>query len=477
MKGAKMLKLGQGYGFVNKHPFITNTKTVKTEEDAVDTPKGTPTKQELNIGKGDEYRQWTDPKDGGETLDEAIVRAGDKGTKLADAINFSTAYKSLYGAQPNSEESTDDSQTTRYKTLIPKEETVNNNFERNTSGDNQGTPVSNQANSTPCAAPINDYKRVYLLQDLKNMGLSDEDIKKYFNHNTDTMYNLLDGSVAGEADDYSLISKTINGVTYKTEEEAINAIINKHKEKEKSTTSDLTAFIDNDADMFMFVNTNIKEAESETTVAPSFQQLKNMGLSEQQINEYFNKVTQEIENGHVLEAYILKDNININGTKIDSVDKLIEALDVDPDPYRMANNLQELKNWGLTDEEIEEYFDYVESKTDNGVTLSGYIIKKGLKIDDKKVKSFEDLKESLALVDNTIMNLPAIELYRYGFTQAEIDKYFTKHETFDYKGKSTFNYALKRGIKINGQGINSFKELIEILNKKDGFLWSPYRSI
>ena len=148
---------------------------------------------------------------------------------------------------------------------------------------------------------------------------------------------------------------------------------------------------------------------------------------------------------------------------------MLEALDVDTEPYRMANNLQELKNWGLTDEEIAEYFDYVESNSQDGIVLSGYCIKKEVIIDGKKIKSFEDLKEALALVDTTKMALPAVYLQKYGFTQAEIDKYFNKYPTTDYKGNPTFNYGLKRGIKINGRGINSFNELIEILNKKDAF--------
>ena len=103
-----MIKFGQAYNlYVNNTYKNRNQKTTKTGEDAVDTPKDAPSKNEFNISKGDEYRQWTDPKDSGETYAEAIVREKDTST-LGKAVAYFAAYESLYGVQPNSEENTDD---------------------------------------------------------------------------------------------------------------------------------------------------------------------------------------------------------------------------------------------------------------------------------------------------------------------------------------------------------------------------------
>ena len=88
-----MIKFGQAYNQFNNYTIGNkNSASNKTEEDAVDTPKGTPTKTELNIGRGEESRQWTDPKDGGETLAEYTVRIGDTST----FGNYMTAYESIY---------------------------------------------------------------------------------------------------------------------------------------------------------------------------------------------------------------------------------------------------------------------------------------------------------------------------------------------------------------------------------------------
>ena len=54
----------------------------------------------LNIGKGEESRQWTDPKDGGATLAENIVRIGDTST-FRGVANYITAYESIYGVDLN----------------------------------------------------------------------------------------------------------------------------------------------------------------------------------------------------------------------------------------------------------------------------------------------------------------------------------------------------------------------------------------
>ena len=103
-----MIKFGQTYNLYANNAYINqNQKTRKTEEDAVDTPKETPTKTNFNTSKGDEYRQWTDPKDGGETFAEAIVREADTST-LGKAVAYFAAYESLYGVQPSTEENTDD---------------------------------------------------------------------------------------------------------------------------------------------------------------------------------------------------------------------------------------------------------------------------------------------------------------------------------------------------------------------------------
>lgn len=96
-----MIRFGQVYNqFNNQTIGNKNSASNKTEEDAVDTPKGTPTKTELNIGEGEESRQWTDPKDGGETLAENIVRVGDTST-FRGMVNYITAYESIYGVDLN----------------------------------------------------------------------------------------------------------------------------------------------------------------------------------------------------------------------------------------------------------------------------------------------------------------------------------------------------------------------------------------
>ena len=96
-----MIKFGQIYNQFNNYTIGNkNSASNKTEEDAVDTPKGTPTKTELNIGRGEESRQWTDPKDGGETLAEYTVRIGDTST-FRGMANYITAYESVYGVDLN----------------------------------------------------------------------------------------------------------------------------------------------------------------------------------------------------------------------------------------------------------------------------------------------------------------------------------------------------------------------------------------
>lgn len=52
-----MIKFGQAYStYINFAVDNSNQKTTKTDNDAVDTEQGTPTKKGLNIDKGDEYR-------------------------------------------------------------------------------------------------------------------------------------------------------------------------------------------------------------------------------------------------------------------------------------------------------------------------------------------------------------------------------------------------------------------------------------
>ena len=72
------MKLSQAYNLQHQPTNIeTNRKTKKTDADAEDTPKGTPTKEGLNTGKGDEYRQWTELKDGGEKFADAVAKTED----------------------------------------------------------------------------------------------------------------------------------------------------------------------------------------------------------------------------------------------------------------------------------------------------------------------------------------------------------------------------------------------------------------
>ncbi len=190
-------------------------------------------------------------------------------------------------------------------------------------------------------------KRAFSLDELKNKGLSDEDIAKYFTHRTGVATNYDDRSKKEEFNHYTLNSKTVDGIEYKTEEEAIKAIVNKHKtenedskpsenQEEQSESGNNTDGIRpfrgdmNDFD-FKPVTREVLDPNYSTPRETYLTEDEIQGtFSQRELAKYFDYdyvVRSREDNRHdVFPAYILKNNVEINGVKIKTVEELMQAL-------------------------------------------------------------------------------------------------------------------------------------------------------
>ncbi|MCQ2754427.1 MAG: hypothetical protein MJ231_05185, partial [bacterium] len=139
---------------------------------------------------------------------------------------------------------------------------------------------------------------------------------------------------------------------------------------------------------------------------------------------------------------------------------------------KISYNLSEIKKFGFSDTEIEKYFNYFESKTPDGQILKGYGLKQGVVINGKTVTSLEELVDALGKNDTTKMAYSESDLFRYGFTNEEKNKYFNSFDSLT-KGKKA--YGLKEGIFINGKHISDLKELADALGKTDITLFTNYK--
>ena len=320
----------------------------------------------------------------------------------------------------------------------------NNSITNGTSGEN--TSVDNNASGIRNDFSNNNHERVikraYKLDELRNKGLSDADIAKYFTHSSGVATDYDDRSKQYEFSHYTLNSKTINGVEYKTEEEAIDAILN--ISTKENNTKNLENFL-NDVETDL-INNQVRIIKR----AYNLEELKNKGLSDADIAKYFkhskgvatdyddrskqnefshytliSKTIDGIEyktEEEAIQAILNKSKNGQEGSKPtgsqqtesgngkdvirpftndDSDSKPVTRMELDPN-YSTPRETYMTKDEVLgvfSQRELAKYFDYnyvIKDRGDNRQDIFlAYIIKGNVIIDGVKINTVEELKEAL----------------------------------------------------------------------------------
>ena len=314
-------------------------------------------------------------------------------------------------------------------------------------------------------------------QELRNEGFPDELIEKYFNTHKD----IKTGKIS-----YNLDISDYTG--YTTAKEGENTVIT-------VTAKDGSSIKITVKPNGTYTETAIQNVNDDTTYDTNVytpDELVNQGFTEDEVIQYFNKT----EDGYVMRQDItfsiqvinsLHGKVTLKEIKMTSVEMLKE--------YCGANQRQELRDEGFTDELIEKYFSKV---LNSGTGKTSYVLNEYsnysvTKEDDDTIieMSSRDSNEVLVITvkpDGTytetridrqisvIRNTYTKEsLTNQGFTQAQIDKYFEKTESGDFVMRDDIVFERgsfpKRKIEINSLsqlkeycGANSRKKL-----KDEGF--------
>ena len=212
-----------------------------------------------------------------------------------------------------------------------------------------------------------EYMGINSRNELKEKGLTDEVIDKYFG----LMLNMDNGKATYGLDfdyqDFAVLQKTDGGAT----------IIFYHSTEQKATVVEL----DKDGNI---VSETTKESAREPRLTRlgggtigfgyNLDELKSKGFTEDEIEKWFDKKDSDTDPNSIEslnKGYTLKDDITVkvrnprggyDTIKIDTVEKLMEYMGID--------SRNKLKEKGLTDEVIDKYFGLM-LNMDNGKATYG----------------------------------------------------------------------------------------------------------
>ena len=122
----------------------------------------------------------------------------------------------------------------------------------------------------------------------------------------------------------------------------------------------------------------------------------------------------------------------------------------------------------LSNEEVEKYFEYREFKLQER-EIKGYFLKNDIVINGENITSIGELLEALGKHDPEKYDIKTFYekeqlMTAYGFTENEINQYFTYEKSEEY---NTEGYVLKPDLIVNGELIYNISDLLKALGKED----------
>ena len=294
-------------------------------------------------------------------------------------------------------------------------------------------------------------KRAYTLDELKKKGLSDEDIAKYFKHDVGEATSYEDHSVKSKFDNYTLNSRTIDGIEYKTEEEAINAILNKNNSAKENDVNALENFLQDVENSFL--NNNHERIIKR---AYTLDELKKQGLSDEDIAKYFKHDVGEATSYEDHSVKSKFDNYTLNSRTVDGIEYKTEE-----------EAIKAIVNKHKTENEDSQPYETQEEQPESGNDTDGISHFRGDMNDfNFKPVTREALDPNYYTRRETYLTEDEIQ---DTFSQRELAKYFD----YDYVVRSRDDnrhdvflaYILKSNVEINGVKIKTVEELMQALGK------------